>query len=869
MTKARKVAIILFCSIAVAIISHNYAIMEWLGGRFMIGVRDGTSQMLSFKKLLYDNFTAGNFFYSERFGLGGGTYSQLSYYYAVSIVFYITVAITWVLEKLQIIAHPDILYWGKAMLIISIVRMVAIIGATTYYFKTMRFATSYAFIGAVFYATAGMYFRHVMYWEFFADAMLWLPLLLIGVEKLIRNNNMTLFTLMVAVSLFDNFYFAYINFLLATIYIVAHWFITCSPNETKIITQIWKYLLGGVIGFAISAVSFIPAVYGYLNNSRPIYEDTIEGFKILDNFLLDGTIVIVPAIALMLLFMPQLYKNKRFRLYAVLLWLTMLMLMSPMVASVFNGFSAPQYRWQYFMLLLVGGMIAAAVPQLPKLSKRSLWFGVLATLIILVPMISLYWHCVNPSHVLDFAMHKYSLLFSITLPAVVVAVLFYAYKANRYTEMFLAFVLLGSTLYSANVYQIVKLDNAIKNRVTVDFLQGEKFAGPTTQQLVKQIQAADNDPHYRIDWMLPARNNTPIVQDFNGLSVYSSILNKHLLEFYWYDLQIDTGRETVSRYMTLGDRTNLYSMLGGKYYIAKDTKKAIPHGFEERFTEGNYIAYENTNMLPFVRTTKNIYAQKDLQKASIIAKEHAMLDGIILDSDKGKKIPPSENIMPKMQIETTDNATYENDILHIEGDERGGIDIVPEKRLSKKKDYYVSFYLKNRKGHGGYTLGVNHYRTSRKSNDSIYRTDVDNITVRVQGAKKIKLRLPPGEYKLADIAVYEEDYKTLRKAIKHSDDDADVERKGNKIAINLNNTKADTHVTIPVPFEKGWQAQVNGKNVEPLQANYAFIGLPIEAGKNKIELVYYPPYFKGTLALSVTALVLFLLTSTLIHRRKR
>lgn len=39
------------------------------------------------------------------------------------------------------------------------------------------------------------------------------------------------------------------------------------------------------------------------------------------------------------------------------------------------------------------------------------------------------------------------------------------------------------------------------------------------------------------------RNNTPLFEGFQGMSVYSSILNQHLLNFYWNDLQIDMGRK--------------------------------------------------------------------------------------------------------------------------------------------------------------------------------------------------------------------------------------------------------------------------------------------------------------------------------------
>src|SRR5690606_40477194 len=107
--------------------------------------------------------------------------------------------------------------------------------------------------------------------------------------------------------------------------------------------------------------------------------------------------------------------------------------------------------------------------------------------------------------------------------------------------------------------------------------------------------------------------NTPITQRFNGFSAYSSILNKDLLYFYYFNLDIDMGRESLSRYGTLGDRSNLYSILGGKYYISHKGDTSIPFGFEKAFTSGDYIAYQNKNILPLFVLREQFLLRKILQ----------------------------------------------------------------------------------------------------------------------------------------------------------------------------------------------------------------------------------------------------------------
>ena len=72
--------------------------------------------------------------------------------------------------------------------------------------------------------------------------------------------------------------------------------------------------------------------------------------------------------------------------------------------------------------------------------------------------------------------------------------------------------------------------------------------------------------------------------------------------------------------------------------------------------------------------------------------------------------------------------------------------------------------------------------------------------------------------------------------------------------------------SIIAPAEINVTIDDNGKTQTVQKANYAFIGIPIEKGKNNIRLVYYPPYFKATLAVTVISLIIGIWYS---RRRKK
>lgn len=853
-------------SLMTAFFSHLFFLTEALEGRYMTGINDGLSQMLPLKQLLYEQYRSGNFFYSSEFGLGGGIYSQLGYYFSNSILFILTAIITFVLERLQLIQEPDLFYWADILLVISIIRMSLIIMMTVVFYRYLQARMLPAFVGAVLYGSSVIYFRHVTYWEFFADAMLWLPILLYGVEKIIREKRSGWFIAGIAICMFDNFYFSYVNFLLAGIYIIFRWFNPLTFRETGKLQQVKLYLAGALIGFGISAVSFIPSVYGYLNNQRPPYEAALSLFEFHDNLLLNGRIIILPAFVVLCLFVLSFYKDRLFRLFAGLVVLLTVLHYSPVVASAFNGFSAPQYRWEYFLAFAAGGVAASGLQQLNRIKSRQALVATACT-------ISLYagFYYMDPS--LSFSSLKEAYA-AIAAASVIIFFLLFGWKKEKQLLVLLPVILWGTSLFVSYHYQEQKISLAGGvNQVSKEFMLSDEYNGQEQRELIagiQKIKEKEGDSLSRIDWMIETRNNTPVVQEFKGFSVYSSILNKHLLSFYLSDLEIDMGRESVSRYASLGDRASLYSVLSGKYYIAEKGQSTIPYGFEEILSTENYTAFRNTNSLPFARAADKVFLEEDLADASPVAKERAILEGIVLkDGDRAEKeVPTSENIIDRVEV-VEFGAVYRKEILDVT-EESGGVDLMIENPDPNVQDYYLSFYLKSQKEGGRkdeFPLTVNDYTTSRKFNSSIYKTNVNHITVRVPKEEKISIRVPKGKYEFGGLELYEEDYQVLQSVKEEiaAEPYVAVDWSDGNIQLSYDNESNQQYLAFPVPFEKGWTAYVNGEKQKVERANYAFIGIKLQEGINNIELKYMPPYFSISLLLTTVSLV----TAVLVIRKKR
>ena len=74
-----------------------------------------------------------------------------------------------------------------------------------YIFKNKILSIFTAFL----FVISPLYFRFTAYWPFFSDVFIWLPLLLLAMEKSIQQRKSGLLILTITLVLINNFYFAY------------------------------------------------------------------------------------------------------------------------------------------------------------------------------------------------------------------------------------------------------------------------------------------------------------------------------------------------------------------------------------------------------------------------------------------------------------------------------------------------------------------------------------------------------------------------------------------------------------------------------------------------------------------------------------
>jgi len=122
---------------------------------------------------------------------------------------------------------------------------------------------------------------------------------------------------------------------------------------------------------------------------------------------------------------------------------------------------------------------------------------------------------------------------------------------------------------------------------------------------------------------------------------------------------------------------------------------------------------------------------------------------------------------------------------------------------------------------------------------------------------KLNLNLP--RYQLADTSVnysweeYANDITALKK------DTLSIEKFSQNNIRGRINPASQTLLFFSIPFDKGWVAKIDNKEVKPLLANIGFTGLVVEKGQHQIELTFTPRLFSLGAIISVISLILFLL----------
>ncbi|WP_411844064.1 YfhO family protein [Salinicoccus sp. HZC-1] len=833
-----------------AVLSHAYVLWRLIAPDdkkekiFMTGANDGLEQMLPMQLYLYEKFKEGTLFFDTDFGLGGDFYTDLAYYYSTNVVYHINIFFVRLGELLFGYDTSAIEFWAFNGFFISIIKTFAIIYFTYKFLKFIGVKPVYAVLGGFIFAASPTYFRFTVYWSFFSDVFIWLPLTFFALELLIRKGRPGLFIFAVALTLINNFYFAYFQLVISVVYLGIR--LLAKRKEDLPGMDVLKLSIpSAVIGFGISIVAFFHAVRGFLNNDSREYMVDVPLISELgpqDNIFYENYLIVILFIAIQALFTPALYKNYFYKLFAWLTIVFMIFTLSPYIDTFFNGFQQPQKRWHYMLVFFHAVLIAQYLSNLKKVPLKTYVLSLIPVYIILGLSIwiadeTVIWLWLVP--VVQFA-----------------GALVVIDKKERkaVTALLVGLVVLFTLTVSASHTDSEIYHPGITDRNHLFYLNSNHYRSELQQYNIDHIKDL-KEPEQKIDYKVRDQDNTPMYMGFSGTSLYSSIIDGKIIDFYYNDLKVNFPHESISRYASFQYRSNLYSLFGADYMMREDETFGIPSKFEPILTDGTYTIYENKFPLNFIRFSSEIYDPEDL--TSPLQREHAMLNGIVTDEfEANSEMVPPENVLEEVDVETF-NADFDGSNLLVH-DDGGGIRLNFDDVIDapvEDEDVYIEMHIQLIEPMKRFTVNVDGYENERLFAESKYRTYADDLLYRAKLDEEIPIQFSSGEYNIDLQAIYIEDYRTLERASGQPDVPYDAHENANSYEIEIEEGNSG-FATVPIVFREGVRVTGNASgNLEPFRANHLMTGFKVGSEDTRIKISFTPPYYWLTLIVSLVSLL--------------
>ncbi|UBH14031.1 YfhO family protein [Macrococcus armenti] len=839
---------ILLVSILCAIIAHSVVLYRMFDrGTLFTGKGDGIAQMIPFQMYLYNKFSHFHFFYDMDFGIGGDFFKSLSYYYATSPITYMNFIFVYIGDLFLPYDVTDPVFWVKNQIFISIIKLTLIFFVTYKFLRYMKLNRFASFTGSFMYGWSTAYYFFTFTWSFFSDVMLWLPMTILGLERLFKERKPLLFIISIALTLHANFYFSYYEFIFVSIYFIYR---TLFQKESDILNRKQKLLTGsisGLLALMISSVGFFTGATSYLMNDRtlpPIKLNPIIDMVGFYNLFYDGYYVVISAVAVIALATFALYKHYDYRLYAILSLIFMIGSLSPYFDSFFNGFSIDQRRWIYLLVFTTSVLSAIYLNKLSELTIKSFFIS-------LIPAALIY-----PISIVG---HEKFLIWLIFIPIFCLFIGYYIYNEHRLSYILTHVTIFIMTNFFVYGYMTEQIDTLHPEKErNIDFITSKEYNSPIQKRIINEIKEHQK-PGDRIDWQTSITHNTPMLQQFNGVKLYSSIFNKDIYQFYDKDLNITMDTDSNSIYYRLGERANLNSLFNVNQIVRENESITIPYGYErgnlyaENDLSKKYYVYNNTHPLPFVRVTDKVFDAKDLKQP--IDREHAMLDGVVLNDAKAanSKVKPTANLKDNVK-ENLRGASLNGEKLVVTT-ENGGITYKLNKdKIKNAKDLYVTMAIESKTATDYHYVWINEIYQSRKPLNDDYRRFNPVITLKVKASDIVELKLKPGTYQYKLLGIYGEDYEHLKLASKNQNTHLFKKNK-DKMEITLAKHKAG-YVVIPVPYLEGMKANVDGKDAPIMEGNYLMTAVKVDKDAKHITIKYTPPYFRIMQIISILGMIL-------------
>lgn len=721
--------------------------------------------------------------------------------------------------------------------------------------------------GTITYIFCGFTFITAVKHPYFMNTMMYLPLLFIGVELVLKNKTPALLVLAVGISAMSSFYFFYMYVIMTVVYVIFRLICIYKTDIRSYLMPLVRIAVCSVVGVMISAVVLLPVITSFLSDNRSglahnvnwlylpdFYKSFPAGFISVQN---PGNSICLcySCIALICVAVLFMQRRKNTNLKIMLVFMTGLVMM-PFVGKIMNGFSYATCRWAFVYHFLIAYIVSVVWPSIKRIDKSGA--------LVLISVVSVY--CLACFMIGKYTKASFYMSIFLLAAALVIIFLFTEFKSKK-----MKFILQSGLLCITALSVVVNaffVYSGHGDAYSEDFMTNEVFPAVsfTVNNKIKTI-SQDDDSFFRYDGDTIYTINSASTSKLNGISYYWSMSNPYVSR---YRREMNLLQHHTYKYLGFDNRTALNAFSCVKYFYDNGQSSTIPYGFKKTDVED---VYENQYCLPFGYTYDSYVSSSDVENVNSIALQQIMLSSAITDSDLtkiSKSEPETDYKKIKFSAKNTKNASLKEDRIEFKKSEKSveikfsgkakcetylsisGLRFVNTQKMPlgkgvKKKNSAKAFLRVA--AFSGDEKVVSKNLQLPTENYTWYEglTDYDiNLGYHKKPITSVKLSSDvPGTFMFDDLNIICQPMKKYAGQIEKLKQDVltDTVFSTNTVSgkISLENPKL---LCLSVPYADGWNLYVDGEKTEPVLVNGLYIGTELPAGDHEIQIVYNTPNLK-------------------------
>jgi len=802
-------------------------------------------QFAAFKHTFLSHPTS--FFYSFSNALGGDMLGEWAYY--LMSPFNVIYLFTPIVHLPSAILFVTVLKFGSAGL------------SMAWLLKQLQLQRGYYItLFAVNYALSGWFIANDLN-LLWLDAAILLPILIVQIEALFKQNNWWRYALILSLTITSNYYIGYMITLFVILYFI--WRLTW-PNQIKQRWQVIKHFVyGSLLAGVLSAWLILPTYY-QLRLGKAQY-NTNWSFKF-DNDPVKLILKLIPGsfdfnqmqsgqanffVSAFILFTVISFfvvKTVHWRIKIGALLLLGILLIATTWAPltiIFHGMQYPvwyPYRFSFlisFMFIYLGAL--AWQPNQP--------LNLMSSSLSLVCIITITFYAYQQSHHLSYIDQRSISLFAILAMLILAQLMFPS--QNRYQWLLLSFTVLML------VVNVLLTLNRFSYLTNTEYQRTIKSLTPA----IKKIKT--DRTFYRIAQTFQRTRGDSMMLDFYGGSHFSSTLPKATPTFFG-----NIGQPDGDNYVAYSNGSLLSdALLDMKYIVAPNNQdKHLPgdpstHLIGYRPDTSKYhlkavtdktSVWENPYALPLAFAASDTVLKTAMLLNNPMQNQNNIWQG--LNAQKAPLVT-AENFSQAVGHNVNTPATITDALLvKNKPNEPASLDLTFNPKTND------SYYLTLGSGlpikdfdlliNGQVITQFNSYRHTVIINlASQVKNKPQTVTIRFKQTRSLLLN---------NVTLYrisQDNFQQQVNQLKAHPLTID-EYRDNKITGNITTTKQQPLLMTTIPSTPGWQVLVDGKRVKTEKVANYFIAVRTAPGKHHVTFKYTPPFFWLGVMLTGTAVLI-------------